>query len=149
MSDEDAQFIDEVWAKYDQDEDGAIEFEEVKQLMTEINEGIAPSTKEVKMLIKVADADRSGTIDKRELKKLIGRWFVIAEEKHQKWTMGNFTREFRQALTGCTNVVDQTNDHAVMKFPGEKEVKFWNSARDNITGNVTRSQTVTQSEIEG
>eukprot|EP00951_Prasinocladus_malaysianus_P024917 scaffold216628_cov37-Prasinocladus_malaysianus.AAC.1 len=98
MNDEDAAFIEEVWAKYDVNDDGTMERAELSALMTEINEGVAPSPKELRMLTKAADADHNGLIDKKELKKLIALWFVLTEEKNTKWTLGNLRREIRQAF---------------------------------------------------
>mmetsp|Transcript_28053 Transcript_28053/g.70455 ORF Transcript_28053/g.70455 Transcript_28053/m.70455 type:complete len:178 (-) Transcript_28053:26-559(-) len=146
MSDEDVAFIDEIWAKYDSNDDGSIGFREVKDLMTEINEDIAPSDREVKMLVKVADADNSGTIDKQELRILIGRWFVLAEEKNRKWNLANFNREVKQAFQGCMHV-DHVEQHAVVKSPGEKEANFWKNTTHNMVQNYSKPNTAAHSEI--
>eukprot|EP00873_Tetraselmis_striata_P014382 jgi/Tetstr1/434646/TSEL_023737.t1 len=119
MSDEDVAFIDEIWAKYDSNDDGSIGFREVKDLMTEINEDIAPSDREVKMLVK---------------------------EKNRKWNLANFNREVKQAFQGCMHV-DHVEQHAVVKSPGEKEANFWKNTTHNMVQNYSKPNTAAHSEI--
>lgn len=69
-----------------------------------------------------------------------------AEEKNRKWNIANVKRELKQAVQGCTHI-DHTDQHAIMKFPGEKEVKFWKTTKENMEGNYSRPQTTAHSEI--
>ena len=136
MSDEDMDFIDEVWAKYDSNDDGSIGQKEVMDLMTEINEDIPPSKKEVKMLMKVADSDNSGTIDKDELKKLIATWFVMAEDRNRRVNLTNIKREVKQALNGCMQ--EDNTKATIIKFPGEEAVNYWKQTQATMDQNYNK-----------
>mmetsp|Transcript_2212 Transcript_2212/g.6544 ORF Transcript_2212/g.6544 Transcript_2212/m.6544 type:complete len:169 (-) Transcript_2212:32-538(-) len=136
MSDADMDFIEEVWAKYDVNDDGTIAEKEVEALMTEINEDIPPSKKEVKMLIKVADADKSGTINKAELKKLVATWFVMAEDKNRRVNIKNIRREVTQALHGCMH--DDNTKATIVKYPGEEAVQYWKNTQETMHQNYSK-----------
>ena len=140
LNDDDVNFIEEVWAKYDVNDDGDMSEDELIGLMTDINEGISPSRKEVKLLVKVADADKSGTIDKSEIKKLIQTWFVLAEEKNRKVNLANATREIKQAFEGCMQPGQTEN--SIVAYPGQDMVEFWEKTRDDMEANYSKGATV-------
>lgn len=125
----------QIWAKYDSNDDGSIGFREVKDLMTEINEDIAPSDREVKMLVKVADADNSGTIDKQELRILIGRWFVLAGACPAVASLAPVVRHPR-AAPPCGLVLRPLTFSATLslhsvRVPSEEKNRKWNLANFN------------------
>ena len=140
LNDDDVNFIEEVWAKYDANDDGAMAEEELIGLMTDINEGIQPSRKEVRLLVKVADADKSGTIDKSEIKKLIQTWFVLAEEKNRKINLTNAKREIKQAFEGCMH--PGPTDDSIVSYPGQDMVDFWGKTKDDMEANYSKGATV-------
>jgi hypothetical protein len=141
LTDADVKFIDEVWAKYDVDDDGGLGVSEVKQLMTDMNEGVPPSDKEVKILVKISDVDNSGLVSKTELRKLVATWFVTAENKNRKLNFTNVKREVKQAFSGCIH-----SDHtepSIMVCPGEEAVKFWQKTQMTMEANYKKQEPVT------
>ena len=76
--------IEATFAKFDQNQSGKLEFEQLKALLTELNEGMAPADEEVQMVMEEADGiagQSTGGINVTELKVAISVWYNYVQEK--------------------------------------------------------------------
>jgi len=80
---EDKEWVDEIFAKYDIDKSGTLDSEQLKTLLTDLNEGEAPSDEEVARVASSADAVdgvADGVINKLELRAAVAEWYSIKEQ---------------------------------------------------------------------
>eukprot|EP00873_Tetraselmis_striata_P014298 jgi/Tetstr1/434562/TSEL_023653.t1 len=80
LAPEDEDFIGEMFAKYDTDQDGGLNLDEIRRLMTDLNEGTDVDLKTVQQYVNRYDKDKSGTIEKAEVRKLIASWYIAVED---------------------------------------------------------------------
>jgi len=64
-----------LYNRYDTDNSGELDREQLKKLLTDLNDGLEIIDEEVDDIMLVADTGKSGTIDKTELIKAISVWF--------------------------------------------------------------------------
>eukprot|EP00286_Rhodomonas_abbreviata_P012464 CAMPEP_0181316290 /NCGR_PEP_ID=MMETSP1101-20121128/15816_1 /TAXON_ID=46948 /ORGANISM="Rhodomonas abbreviata, Strain Caron Lab Isolate" /LENGTH=211 /DNA_ID=CAMNT_0023423527 /DNA_START=217 /DNA_END=852 /DNA_ORIENTATION=- len=75
------------FAKYDVNKSGKLERNQLKALLTDLDEGLAPTDEEVDMVMKTADGatgDPTGGINKTELMLAISLWYTHVEDKDGK-----------------------------------------------------------------
>lgn len=75
---DDQPFINETMAKYDTDKSGHLNKDQVKNLMTDLNDGIVADDKTVDLLISVADTSKTGVINRTEVRKAVQEWYGMA-----------------------------------------------------------------------
>eukprot|EP00285_Hemiselmis_virescens_P007958 CAMPEP_0173394002 /NCGR_PEP_ID=MMETSP1356-20130122/23978_1 /TAXON_ID=77927 ORGANISM="Hemiselmis virescens, Strain PCC157" /NCGR_SAMPLE_ID=MMETSP1356 /ASSEMBLY_ACC=CAM_ASM_000847 /LENGTH=262 /DNA_ID=CAMNT_0014352151 /DNA_START=92 /DNA_END=877 /DNA_ORIENTATION=- len=75
--------INAVFKKFDTDDSGWLDRDQLKQVLTTLNAGGAPAEQEVDYVLKRADVIGSGNITKPELAMAISLWYTL-EEKHEK-----------------------------------------------------------------
>ena len=72
-------FVDECFAKYDTDGSGMFDLNELKDCLTDLNSGEAPTEFELKALMNEIDSNHTGTVESHELIPAVQRWFVHCE----------------------------------------------------------------------
>eukprot|EP00283_Hemiselmis_rufescens_P009640 CAMPEP_0173431860 /NCGR_PEP_ID=MMETSP1357-20121228/9861_1 /TAXON_ID=77926 /ORGANISM="Hemiselmis rufescens, Strain PCC563" /LENGTH=233 /DNA_ID=CAMNT_0014396385 /DNA_START=203 /DNA_END=901 /DNA_ORIENTATION=+ len=73
--------INAVFKKFDTDSSGSLDREQLKEVLTALNDGGAPADEELDYVLKRADVIGSGTITKPELAMAISLWYTL-EEQH-------------------------------------------------------------------
>lgn len=76
-------FLHSMFAKFDVDENGALEPGQLKNLLTEIGEGNPPTDEDVTKILDQADVNSSGAIEFMELYGAITVWYLDPEEPIQ------------------------------------------------------------------
>eukprot|EP00951_Prasinocladus_malaysianus_P043900 scaffold556068_cov38-Prasinocladus_malaysianus.AAC.2 len=80
LAPEDEDFIGEMFAKYDKNDDGGLQETEIAALMADLNDGQQVPASIVKDYVKRYDTNRNGEIDKKEVRKLVAAWYISVEE---------------------------------------------------------------------
>uniref|UniRef100_A0A7S4NNA3 EF-hand domain-containing protein n=3 Tax=Guillardia theta TaxID=55529 RepID=A0A7S4NNA3_GUITH len=83
--------IETYFKKYDTNNSGMLEFDQLKNLLTELNDGIPPPDDEVRWIESNADGSlkgvqKTGGINKTELMGAIALWYTHIEEAQTKTT---------------------------------------------------------------
>eukprot|EP00287_Rhodomonas_sp_CCMP768_P007945 CAMPEP_0196736282 /NCGR_PEP_ID=MMETSP1091-20130531/14401_1 /TAXON_ID=302021 /ORGANISM="Rhodomonas sp., Strain CCMP768" /LENGTH=214 /DNA_ID=CAMNT_0042079993 /DNA_START=98 /DNA_END=742 /DNA_ORIENTATION=+ len=78
--------VEEKFDKYDANKSGKLERNQLKALLTDLDEGLAPSDDEVDWVMKTADGavegvDPTGGINKTELMLAVSLWYTHVEDK--------------------------------------------------------------------
>ena len=79
--------IYELYEKHDIDSTGSLSKEQLKPMMTELNEGIIPTDEDLDFIIKRFDVSGDGAIQPSELKGVIAAWYCLAEETNHPETV--------------------------------------------------------------
>jgi len=66
--------VSELFERYDVDNSGAIDFSEMKKLLTDLQRGVEPSQRELKWIMKTAGKDESAHISEAELRDALLAW---------------------------------------------------------------------------
>eukprot|EP00405_Crypthecodinium_cohnii_P049263 CAMPEP_0206601786 /NCGR_PEP_ID=MMETSP0325_2-20121206/46874_1 /ASSEMBLY_ACC=CAM_ASM_000347 /TAXON_ID=2866 /ORGANISM="Crypthecodinium cohnii, Strain Seligo" /LENGTH=459 /DNA_ID=CAMNT_0054113899 /DNA_START=111 /DNA_END=1487 /DNA_ORIENTATION=- len=66
--------VEELLATYDRDGSGVLEQDEFREVLRDFNAGVAPSTQEVQLMLRLADTNRDGTISQTELHYAMRAW---------------------------------------------------------------------------
>ena len=83
LAKEDEDFISEMFAKYDTNDDGGLQEAEIHQLMNDLNDGIDVPLSTVKEYIARYDRNKNGDIDTKEVRKLVAAWYInVSETNH-------------------------------------------------------------------
>ena len=83
LAQEDEDFISEMFAQYDANDDGGLQESEIHQLMNDLNDGNEVPLETVQEYIARYDKNQSGKIDKREVRKLVAAWYInISDAKN-------------------------------------------------------------------
>eukprot|EP00736_Rhodelphis_marinus_P013527 Rmarinus@m.4303 len=83
---EDKGWIDEIFDRYDTDHSGALEEDQLRKLMTDLNEGHVPTDDEVSFVMKNADAKDgvlNGKVNRTELRSAVMIWYHVIEGKQK------------------------------------------------------------------
>jgi hypothetical protein len=80
LAPEDEDFIGEMFGKYDADDSGGLSAEEIGTLMKDLNDGIEVDPSTVQQYVNRYDKDKSGTIEKSEVRKLVAAWYISVED---------------------------------------------------------------------
>lgn len=80
LAPEDEDFIGEMFSKYDQNNDGGLSADEIGRLMTDLNDGNEVDAATIQQYINRYDKDKSGTIEKTEVRKLVAAWYISVED---------------------------------------------------------------------
>jgi len=72
---ENREMIDEVFSRFDVHKRGRLNWEELKKVLTELNDGDEPTKEEVDWVMKKSDIVGNGEIDKPELIQAIAVWY--------------------------------------------------------------------------
>ena len=97
------QWITDTIAKYDENNDAGLEHAELKQLLTDLNDGYEVGDGEVADVMRKGDADNSGHITGAELQAAVMAWYVDCkglEEAEVK--LGTVIKQQRGCLARCT-----------------------------------------------
>lgn len=71
----DMELLDARYDFYDKSKTGTLEEDELKTLLTDLNEGIPPSKAEVKWVLSAADQSLNRGVDREELRAAIAVWY--------------------------------------------------------------------------
>jgi len=78
----DFRFIEARLRKYDASKTGDLKRDEVKNMMTEMNKGTAPTDDDVDFVMERGDESKTGTISPNEMRRACALWKeIIAEQK--------------------------------------------------------------------
>merc|ERR1719171_3478545 len=79
---ENYEYISNVFNKYDKDGSGKMDRDEMKQLLTDTNDGKEPTEEEISFVFSKADrpSDNDGLIDRIELIKAVSVWYARGED---------------------------------------------------------------------
>jgi len=81
LAPEDEDFISEMFAKYDQNDTGALEESEIAKLMADLNDGHPVPQATVKQYVAKYDINQNGKIEKKEVRKLVAAWYINVEDQ--------------------------------------------------------------------
>jgi len=84
LTKEDMEFIDAVYNKYDINKDGELATSELKKLLTDLNDGHAPTDEEVEEMVEHADRNSDGTVNRQEFMSVIRAWYLMEGEKEER-----------------------------------------------------------------
>mmetsp|Transcript_32772 Transcript_32772/g.77242 ORF Transcript_32772/g.77242 Transcript_32772/m.77242 type:complete len:199 (-) Transcript_32772:92-688(-) len=76
---ENKEHIDQVFEKYDKDKSGKLEFEDLKHMLTDLNDGVAPPDSEVEHVLKKADSkdgQEDGAVSRMEVVYAVAIWYA-------------------------------------------------------------------------
>mmetsp|Transcript_40982 Transcript_40982/g.82071 ORF Transcript_40982/g.82071 Transcript_40982/m.82071 type:complete len:198 (+) Transcript_40982:181-774(+) len=76
---ENKEHIDQVFAKYDQDGSGKLEFDDLKRMLTDLNDGVPPPDAEVQHVLKKADSkdgQEDGAVNRMEVVYAVAIWYA-------------------------------------------------------------------------
>jgi len=79
--------FDRMFNEYDKDHSGQLDFDQLKNLLKDLNSGIEPTEEEVKMVMDMADGavlKKSGGITRTELQGAIAIWYSYTEDSKKK-----------------------------------------------------------------
>ncbi|GMH81430.1 hypothetical protein TrST_g12008 [Triparma strigata] len=98
---DDQPFINETMAKYDTDKSGSLNKDQVKLMMTDLNDGIAPDDETVDLLISVADHSKTGEINRTEVRKAVQEWYGMAALMNDRKLKEKEAAERKAQPQGC------------------------------------------------
>uniref|UniRef100_A0A7S0DUE3 EF-hand domain-containing protein n=1 Tax=Hanusia phi TaxID=3032 RepID=A0A7S0DUE3_9CRYP len=83
--------IEAYFKKYDTNNSGMLEFDQLKNLLTDLNDGVAPPDEEIKWIQSNSDGSvrgiqKTGGVNKTELMGAIALWYTHIEEASNKTT---------------------------------------------------------------
>lgn len=78
--------IDETFQKYDTDQSGKLDKEQLRKLLSDLNEGLPVSDEEVAWVLENADILGDGCISKIELTQAITYWMMHVEDEEEAKT---------------------------------------------------------------
>lgn len=70
----------DLFKKYDTDESGTLPYAQLKPLLQELNEGEAPTERDIQYVLKQAEAGAETGIGKSEIKSAIACWYCLCDE---------------------------------------------------------------------
>mmetsp|Transcript_65025 Transcript_65025/g.135549 ORF Transcript_65025/g.135549 Transcript_65025/m.135549 type:complete len:198 (-) Transcript_65025:106-699(-) len=76
---ENKEHIDQVFEKYDADKSGKLEFEDLKKMLTDLNDGVPPADSEVEHVLKKADSkdgQEDGAVNRMEVVYAVAIWYA-------------------------------------------------------------------------
>ena len=73
--------IHELFDKHDADASGCLPREELSPLLSEINDGVQPTDKDIDYILAKCDLDGNGRIERDQVKAAIECWYVLCEER--------------------------------------------------------------------
>eukprot|EP01010_Urceolus_cornutus_P000598 NODE_1116_length_1099_cov_251.280000_g853_i0.p2 GENE.NODE_1116_length_1099_cov_251.280000_g853_i0~~NODE_1116_length_1099_cov_251.280000_g853_i0.p2 ORF type:complete len:192 (+),score=43.56 NODE_1116_length_1099_cov_251.280000_g853_i0:126-701(+) len=81
--------VETVFKKFDTNNSGALNFAELKELLTTLNDGNPPADSEVQWVLERADILKDGEVDKPELTAAISLWYTKVEEQPKNNSANN------------------------------------------------------------
>jgi len=79
--------IDEVFREYNQEGDGHLDRNQLKGVLTQLNDGYAPTDAQLDEVMKEADEIGSGTVTKPELTRAISLWYAALLPSDKRTTL--------------------------------------------------------------
>jgi len=80
--------VEQAWDRHDKDKTGTLSGDQLKSLLTELNEGEEVAQEEVDLLMAEFDSDKSGDLKRVEATKAVHCWYVAHEDDEEKPSSG-------------------------------------------------------------
>lgn len=103
-------YLHSMFAKFDVDENGALEAGQLKNLLTEIGEGSPPTDEDITKILDQADHNSSGAIEFTELFGAITVWYLDPAEPNKRLSVGGII-----AVKGAEDKEDSKKDECEVK----------------------------------
>lgn len=78
--------IDALFREYDTDNTGKLEYEEIRQLMTDINDGIAPTNEQIDMILEHVGVKNESALGVSDVKPAVAVWMDIVNVNRSSTT---------------------------------------------------------------
>ena len=104
---EDQEFINEKMTQYDTNNSGNLNKEQLKNMMTDLNDNIEPTDAEVDTILKIADTSLNGSIDRWEVRRAVEEWFgyaAIANDQRKQKEEAEKKKEPGGGGGGCCTI---------------------------------------------